>query len=108
MQKSISFIKSLKLNNNREWFRANKGNYEEAREEFHSFVENITNEIQYFLKNINKKKISQLLEQHFSVFDFKIFSNYCTKLLDNSSEILFLILGNCQINNIPLTINNGR
>jgi uncharacterized protein (TIGR02453 family) len=45
MQKSLSFIKSLKLNNNREWFHANKGHYEEARNEFHSFIENISNEI---------------------------------------------------------------
>ena len=45
MQISLSFIKSLKLNNNREWFQANRGKYEEARQEFLAFVEKIINEL---------------------------------------------------------------
>jgi len=45
MEKSLSFIKELKKNNNRDWFHSNKKRYEEARGEFFSFVEEIINEL---------------------------------------------------------------
>ncbi len=48
MNKSLSFISDLKKNNHKEWFHANRSRYEEAREEFHAFVESLINEIQVF------------------------------------------------------------
>jgi len=34
----LDFLKDLKTNNNREWFQANKGRYETARQAFESFI----------------------------------------------------------------------
>ena len=45
MQKSLSFLKDLKNNNNREWFQSSRERYEEARQEFLAFLENIVNEL---------------------------------------------------------------
>lgn len=39
--KVLDFLSELKKNNNREWFKANKQYYEEARSEFISMVENL-------------------------------------------------------------------
>lgn len=38
MQKTLSFLKNLKSNNNREWFEANKQTYLDAKEEYEVFV----------------------------------------------------------------------
>ncbi len=48
MKKGLSFISDLKKNNHKEWFHANRSRYEEAREEFHAFIEALINEIQVF------------------------------------------------------------
>ena len=45
MQKSLSFINDLQRNNNKEWFHANRNRYDEARQEFYAFVEDIVNEL---------------------------------------------------------------
>jgi uncharacterized protein (TIGR02453 family) len=37
----LSFLKDLERNNNREWFHANKGRYEEAKKEFESFINTV-------------------------------------------------------------------
>jgi uncharacterized protein (TIGR02453 family) len=34
----LSFLKDLKINNNREWFQANKDQYDQARQTFESFI----------------------------------------------------------------------
>ena len=41
MQNVLNFLSQLKKNNNREWFNANKYLYENALEEFKSFVQNV-------------------------------------------------------------------
>ncbi|MCD4697872.1 MAG: DUF2461 domain-containing protein [Bacteroidales bacterium] len=38
MKSVIPFLSDLKQNNNREWFRANKKNYDQAKSEFESFI----------------------------------------------------------------------
>jgi uncharacterized protein (TIGR02453 family) len=45
MEKSLSFIKDLGQNNNRDWFQSHKKRYDEARGEFLGFVEDIINEL---------------------------------------------------------------
>ncbi len=45
MKKSLSFLKDLKANNNRDWFHANRDRYEEARGEYLAFIEGIVNEL---------------------------------------------------------------
>jgi uncharacterized protein (TIGR02453 family) len=37
----LEFLKDLKSNNNREWFQANKGRYEQARKTFESFINDL-------------------------------------------------------------------
>ncbi len=39
MKSVIKFLKKLEKNNNRDWFQANKPEYEAARDEFIEFVE---------------------------------------------------------------------
>ena len=39
MKKTIEFLSELRLNNNREWFEAHKGEYKEALAEFNAFAE---------------------------------------------------------------------
>jgi len=48
MKKSLSFISDLKKNNNKEWFHANRKQYDEARGEFIAFVEMMVSEIGMF------------------------------------------------------------
>ncbi len=45
----LDFLKDLKNNNNREWFQANKGRYETARQAFESFI----NELIPGIRNID-------------------------------------------------------
>lgn len=44
----LGFLKDLQVNNNREWFQANKGRYEEAKSEFETFVNALIPEIARF------------------------------------------------------------
>lgn len=48
MEKSIKFLTDLRDNNNREWFAAHKGEYNEALSEFNSFVEELIEGISTF------------------------------------------------------------
>jgi len=41
MKKTFDFLKKLKSNNNREWFKANKEIYDKSQDEFKSFVSNV-------------------------------------------------------------------
>ncbi len=41
MKKVLTFLKKLEKNNDRDWFKANKGEYDAAYEEFLAFVEKI-------------------------------------------------------------------
>lgn len=52
MEKSIGFIKSLKNNNNKEWFDANKEKYLAAKEEFEGVVDQLIKGIHKFDKQI--------------------------------------------------------
>ena len=45
---TIQFLKSLKKNNNREWFEKNRKQYELAKTDYLDFVTNVLNEIQLF------------------------------------------------------------
>jgi len=53
MQKTLSFLKSIKSNNNRDWFEKNKQRYFEAKEEHELFVEKIIKGIVKFDKKIS-------------------------------------------------------
>ncbi len=48
MQKSLSFIRDLKNNNNKEWFHANRPRYDEAKAEFLTLIETLVSEIGLF------------------------------------------------------------
>ncbi len=51
-EKSFDFLKKIKQNNNREWFHANKAQYNEAREEFEHVTELLIHEVSRFDRNI--------------------------------------------------------
>jgi uncharacterized protein (TIGR02453 family) len=51
-EKSISFLKAIKNNNNRDWFEKNKPKYLEAKAEFEVFVQNLISAINKFDKKI--------------------------------------------------------
>ena len=53
---TIDFLKSLKKNNNRDWFNANKGKYESSKKEFEIFIEKIIREISRFDKEVSGVK----------------------------------------------------
>ncbi len=48
----LDFLKNLEKNNNREWFQANKGMYEEAKKDFELFLDGIIPEIAKFDDNM--------------------------------------------------------
>lgn len=48
MKKSLSFLKELKKNNNKEWFHANRKSYDETRTEFTGFIEKLVSGIGTF------------------------------------------------------------
>lgn len=52
MKNVIEFLSGLKENNNREWFQANKNQYEESREKILFITELLINEIRKFDKDI--------------------------------------------------------
>jgi uncharacterized protein (TIGR02453 family) len=49
---TLTFLENLKLNNNREWFNANKADYELAKSEFISFADNVIVRIAEFDQDI--------------------------------------------------------
>lgn len=48
MEKTLSFLTDLKLNNNREWFEQNRQRYKEVQEEFNSYTEKLIDGITLF------------------------------------------------------------
>jgi uncharacterized protein (DUF2461 family) len=44
----LEFLSDLEANNNREWFNENKKRYEQARDKFIDFTENVINGISMF------------------------------------------------------------
>ena len=48
----LSFLKLLKLNNNREWFEKNRTKYESAKQEFEDFINELIPAIRTFDKSI--------------------------------------------------------
>ncbi len=48
MKNVFKFLRCLKKNNNREWFKANKAEYDKVREEFIDFVDSLTSRISKF------------------------------------------------------------
>jgi len=52
-QKSISFLKKLKNNNNKDWFTENKEVYLEAKEEFEVFIQKLIGELAKIDKGID-------------------------------------------------------
>ncbi len=53
MQKTISFLRALKSNNNKDWFEKNKANYLVSKEEFELLVDKLIVGISKFDKKIN-------------------------------------------------------
>ena len=53
MQKTFSFLKNIKSNNNRDWFEKNKDRYLEAKEEHEIFIDKIIKGIAKFDKKIS-------------------------------------------------------
>ncbi len=53
MEKTITFLKKLKSNNNKEWFEKNKNQYIEAKEEFEGFVGKLIKGASKFDKKIS-------------------------------------------------------
>lgn len=53
MKNVESFLAELRVNNNREWFEANKARYKVIQEEFNNFVEKLIDEISAFDPSIS-------------------------------------------------------
>lgn len=53
MEKTIAFLKKLKMNNNKEWFDSNKNQYLEAKDEFEKLVDNLIQGTNKFDKKIS-------------------------------------------------------
>ena len=47
-QSTFDFLKELRKNNNRDWFKKNKGRYEEAKLQMESFVDDLIKEVSKF------------------------------------------------------------
>jgi uncharacterized protein (TIGR02453 family) len=59
MEKTLTFLKGLSKNNNREWFEKNKPKFLQAKEEFENFVSSLMNELTRFdnsLTGLDPKK----------------------------------------------------
>jgi uncharacterized protein (DUF2461 family) len=50
---SHQFLKNLELNNNREWFHANRKDYNQAKEDFESLCQIVLAEISKFQENLH-------------------------------------------------------
>ena len=53
MEKTIAFLKRLKMNNNKEWFDSNKNQYLEAKDEFEKLVDSLIQGTNKFDKKIS-------------------------------------------------------
>lgn len=53
MQKTLNFLKTIKTNNNKDWFDKNKDRYLEAKEEFELFVDKLIKGTAKFDKKIS-------------------------------------------------------
>lgn len=53
MEKTIAFLKRLKMNNDKEWFDSNKNQYLEAKDEFEKLVDNLIQGTNKFDKKIS-------------------------------------------------------
>lgn len=56
---TLTFLKNLKKNNNRDWFNENKSKYEEARTNFEELISELVNQIAKFdppVGNVNPRK----------------------------------------------------
>jgi uncharacterized protein (TIGR02453 family) len=51
---TLTFLKDLKANNNKEWFEDNKKRYETAKAEFEAFITDLASNIKKFDKSIGK------------------------------------------------------
>jgi uncharacterized protein (TIGR02453 family) len=63
---TLDFLKNLKVNNNREWFNANRKLYDEAKEDYESFIQAIIDEIVKFdpiLKGLEVKSCTYRLNR---------------------------------------------
>ncbi len=56
-KKIITFLLKLKENNNREWFKENKKEYDEARREFAEIIETLISELAKFNPSLNNLQI---------------------------------------------------
>lgn len=61
MRNSLSFIRDLKKNNNKEWFHANRPKYEEARREFTLFIESLISGIASFDADLGPVQVKSTL-----------------------------------------------
>ncbi len=50
---TLKFLKALKKNNNRDWFKANKGQYDNAKANFNEFTQALINAIAQFDTGLN-------------------------------------------------------
>ena len=53
---TLQFLKDLKKNNDRDWFKTNKPRYEQAKEEFEIFIDALIKEISKFDKSVSHHK----------------------------------------------------
>jgi uncharacterized protein (TIGR02453 family) len=58
-KEALEFLKELKVNNNRDWFKLNKSRYEEHKKEAHSFYEQIRTGLQ-LTDDIDKLKLFRI------------------------------------------------
>lgn len=57
----LAFLKDLKVNNNKEWFTANKDRYESAKAEFESFITELFAQISIFDPSIGHLKAKECI-----------------------------------------------
>lgn len=57
-ESTLSFLSDLRVNNDREWFAANRKRYEDSRENFYSFVQALINSIGTFDPSIRGLEVS--------------------------------------------------
>jgi len=59
--KTISFLRELSMNNNRDWFHAHKAEYQEAREDFELGVSELLREIAKFDSSISQLEVKDCM-----------------------------------------------
>src|SRR6476620_6588378 len=60
-QPTLKFLSQLQRNNNRAWFEAHRGCFEEVKSDFHSFVEKLIPEITRFDLSIGSQTAKQCI-----------------------------------------------